>query len=323
MSRRRSRWWRARAEPPAGIDQDLGRACRRRRAPSRCTPGSLDGCSTTAPAPSPNRTQVVRSVKSRTRDSTSAPITRTVSACAGLDERGRRRHPVGEAGARGVDVEGRGRRRRACAGSTRRSRGSACRRCSVAHDDQVELLGRDPGASRALARGLEREVGRGLAVVGEAARLDAGPVADPLVAGVDEGLEPGVGDDAVRQDASPTPAMVAWRAASPRALPLAAADRRRAGRDASGRRADARVVPAAGPAQGRRRPRASRRHRPSARHHALRELRQDVAGPGLDERVGAGVRQSLRARRSHRTGETTCRSSERAQLLGRRRRARP
>jgi hypothetical protein len=38
-------------------------------------PGSLDDSSTTAPAPSPNSTQVVRSLKSRMRENTSAPIT--------------------------------------------------------------------------------------------------------------------------------------------------------------------------------------------------------------------------------------------------------
>jgi hypothetical protein len=36
--------------------------------------------STTAPAPSPNSTQVVRSLKSRMREKTSAPITSTLLA---------------------------------------------------------------------------------------------------------------------------------------------------------------------------------------------------------------------------------------------------
>ena len=36
---------------------------------------------TVAPAPSPNSTQVVRSVKSSLRESTSAPTTSTVSDC--------------------------------------------------------------------------------------------------------------------------------------------------------------------------------------------------------------------------------------------------
>jgi hypothetical protein len=38
-------------------------------------PGSSEASSTTAPAPSPNSTQVVRSLKSRMRENTSAPIT--------------------------------------------------------------------------------------------------------------------------------------------------------------------------------------------------------------------------------------------------------
>src|SRR4051812_31327739 len=50
--------------------------------PSACslvasTPGSLEAVSTTAPAPSPNSTQVVRSSKLRMRENTSAPITST------------------------------------------------------------------------------------------------------------------------------------------------------------------------------------------------------------------------------------------------------
>ena len=40
-------------------------------------PGSLDASSTTAPAPSPNSTQVSRSVQSTMRVSVSAPITST------------------------------------------------------------------------------------------------------------------------------------------------------------------------------------------------------------------------------------------------------
>ena len=44
------------------------------------TPGSSPGSRSDAPAPSPNRTHVVRSVMSRTRDRTSAPMTRTRSA---------------------------------------------------------------------------------------------------------------------------------------------------------------------------------------------------------------------------------------------------
>ena len=39
-------------------------------------PGTLLASSTTAPAPSPNNTQVVRSLKSRMREKTSAPTTR-------------------------------------------------------------------------------------------------------------------------------------------------------------------------------------------------------------------------------------------------------
>ncbi len=43
-------------------------------------PGVSDASSTTAPAPSPNSTQVVRSLKSRMRENTSAPITSALLA---------------------------------------------------------------------------------------------------------------------------------------------------------------------------------------------------------------------------------------------------
>ncbi|MNT67930.1 hypothetical protein D3C72_2061110 [compost metagenome] len=51
--------------------------------PSACMaldrmPGSSEAVSTTAPAPSPNSTQVVRSLKSRMRENTSVPITSTL-----------------------------------------------------------------------------------------------------------------------------------------------------------------------------------------------------------------------------------------------------
>ncbi len=53
--------------------------------PSACSsvarmPGSPLASSTTAPAPSPNSTQVVRSLKSRMREKTSAPITSAFDA---------------------------------------------------------------------------------------------------------------------------------------------------------------------------------------------------------------------------------------------------
>ena len=53
--------------------------------PSACRsvakmPGTLDAASTTAPAPSPKSTQVVRSEKSRMREKTSAPTTNALLA---------------------------------------------------------------------------------------------------------------------------------------------------------------------------------------------------------------------------------------------------
>jgi hypothetical protein len=48
------------------------------------TPGSLEALITTAPAPSPNSTQVLRSLKSRMRENTSVPITSTFFALPAL-----------------------------------------------------------------------------------------------------------------------------------------------------------------------------------------------------------------------------------------------
>ena len=67
--------------------------------PSACSslarsPGTSLASSTTAPAPSPNSTQVVRSLKSRMREKTSEPITSALRRRAGAD------HRVGHASAR-------------------------------------------------------------------------------------------------------------------------------------------------------------------------------------------------------------------------------
>ena len=73
-------WLAGSAEPPPGMIRiSAARPSAPRTEPS--TPGSSERRSTTAPAPSPNSTQVVRSWKFITRDRTSAPITTTVSAC--------------------------------------------------------------------------------------------------------------------------------------------------------------------------------------------------------------------------------------------------
>ena len=72
-------WLAGSAEPPPGMIRiSAARPSAPRTEPS--TPGSSERRSTTAPAPSPNSTHVVRSVQSTMRVSVSAPITSTVRA---------------------------------------------------------------------------------------------------------------------------------------------------------------------------------------------------------------------------------------------------
>ena len=100
------------------------------------------GPSTTAPAPSPKRTQVVRSFQLMTRDRSSTPTTRTRFIVAGRDELVGDRQAEDEARARRAEVE-----RRAVRGAP-----SFCWRktavagigmsgVTVADDDHVEVRG--------------------------------------------------------------------------------------------------------------------------------------------------------------------------------------
>ena len=56
-----------------------------------------------------------------------------------------------------------------------------------------------PANCKRLARGGRREVGRGLMVGGDAALLDAGAADDPLIVGLDDFFEVGVGENALRR----------------------------------------------------------------------------------------------------------------------------
>jgi hypothetical protein len=148
-------------------------------------PGVSDASSTTAPAPSPNSTQVVRSSKSRMRENTSAPITSALGGGAGADHGVGHGQRVDEAAADRLHVEGRaagdaqlvlqdaGRRREHHVRRRRRD------------DDQVDVgrlaagsLERVPGGLRAEVAG--RDVGSG-----EVARADAGAFDDPVIGGLD------------------------------------------------------------------------------------------------------------------------------------------
>ena len=115
-----------------------------------------------------------------------------------LDERRGAGQPVAEAGARRVHVEGGspdaelllrpdgGRGEGGVAGDAR-------------DDDQVELVRRDRGSVHRGSRRLHHEIRRVDVLVREVAGLDAGPLPDPLVVGVDLVLEPRVGNESGRE----------------------------------------------------------------------------------------------------------------------------
>ena len=68
-------------------------------------PGSAEGLSTTAPAPSPNNTAVLRSAQLVMRESVSAPTTSAHFGLPAFDELVRDRQRVDETAARGLDRE--------------------------------------------------------------------------------------------------------------------------------------------------------------------------------------------------------------------------
>ena len=174
----------------------------------RAMPGVSLGPITTAPAPSPSRNEMLRSVGSTTSESFSAPIDERVVRGAGADERVGLGDGVGEAGARGVHVVGGGGVRADAVGDDRRHRRRLLHVADRRDDDDVDRVrGRRRTcaiASRAasVARSIAETLG-----AGARARDDAGALLDPLVAGVDRADEVVVRDGdlaasgAVRVDA--------------------------------------------------------------------------------------------------------------------------
>ena len=143
-------------------------------------------CSTMAPAPSPNSTQVPRSFQSRMREKVSAPITSARRGDAVLD------HAVGHRHARRRSPRTPPARRR------RRPRvmpSAACTRVAVAGKVSSGVAVASTIRSRSAAfspasveralRGLDREVRGEFAVGRDVALADAGALLDPLVRGVD------------------------------------------------------------------------------------------------------------------------------------------
>ena len=149
-------------------------------------PGCSSARSTTAPAPSPNRTQVPRSCpvedarEGLGADHQRGPrLARRAGSCrpSPARRRSRRRPPAGRRRCAG--------RCRACAAPRSRSPG----RCGPASRWRPGS-GRRPAADSPArverhARGGDGEVGGELALGREVALADAGPLADPLVGGVD------------------------------------------------------------------------------------------------------------------------------------------
>ena len=137
-------------EPPPGIDQDLGRGAVGAE-DGAFDPGRSAACTIAAPAPSPNRMQVCRSVKSRIRLNTSAPISSTVSAIPASTNRG--------GGRRARRRTRRTRRSRRRPGTTARASAAPTRPSREGRvagdgrdDDQVDLLPRRSPAVSSAAR---------------------------------------------------------------------------------------------------------------------------------------------------------------------------
>ena len=149
--------------------------------------------STTAPAPSPNRTQVARSSQSRMRLNVSEPITERMIGHAALHHIVGDGEGVEEAGADRLHVEGDAivdAEHRLDAGRARRE---GLVRGRGGEDDEADLAGLDARRRQRLPRRLGRQRRGRLAVAGDVARLDAGALDDPFVRGVDPLGELGIG----------------------------------------------------------------------------------------------------------------------------------
>src|ERR1041384_8690924 len=64
------------------------------------------------------------------------------------------------------------------------------------HDDRVQIFGVDAGVVQGSHCGAMRHVGVALAFFEDTPLLDPGPRGDPFIAGVDQPLKRGIGDDA-------------------------------------------------------------------------------------------------------------------------------
>ena len=170
--------------PPAGLPAASRPASRRRRGAStgRRARRWSSGTSNTAPAPSPNSTQVLRSVQSTMRDSTSTPITSTPLELARADERVAR--STGRRGSRRTPPTDRTRSRRAPrpASSARRSPwpGTGSRRVTVPTMMQsTRRRDRRPPSRQAFRARLGGQIAGRQRRLQDVALADAGALDDP------------------------------------------------------------------------------------------------------------------------------------------------
>ena len=166
-------------------------------------PGCCCASITTAPAPSPNSTQVPRSVQSRMREKVSAPITSARLCTPGAQQavggrHARRRSPSTPPADRTPRRDG----CRARPGSRPRSPERCCPASRSPTTIRSIACASTPACASAARAAAIAEVGGHLAVGRDVALADAGALHDPLVGGVDHPRQFGVGEDALRQIAA-------------------------------------------------------------------------------------------------------------------------
>src|SRR5471030_2843083 len=160
--------------------------------PSACkavarTPGSFDAVITTAPAPSPNSTQVPRSSKLRMRENTSAPITSTF-LCSPALMKLLAVETAYEAAAHGLHID-----RRAIVGHTQLllddtgGAGEAAEevRSRAGDDDQVDVVGLQVRHLQRFFGRMHRQVRRFLIRCRVVTRRNAAAGDDPFIRGLD------------------------------------------------------------------------------------------------------------------------------------------
>ena len=169
---------------------------------SSLVPESSCASSTTAPAPSPNSTQVVRSFQSRMRENVSAADHQRALECAGAQQPVGGRERVDEARADRLQIE-RGAMVDAEAGLHRdRGRRESLVGRGRRQHDQIDRLRVDLGMRERGLRRMQAQVRGQFAGRGDAALVDAGALHDPFVGRVDGLRQLGVGEDAARQIAA-------------------------------------------------------------------------------------------------------------------------